>query len=76
MSTDGTGVGRQSEPDEMPECSPPGVPLASGFEPVHGGRRRRVGLSAEAKARVQRAWDEFDRSQRIVARDGRNHVIG
>ena len=73
MSADLPGGGRVDDPVAPDEVGRPGVPLPSGFE---HGRRRRIELSPEAKARVQRAWEEFDRSQRIVARDGRNHVIG
>lgn len=67
------GAGRADDDEPTPDCAPrPGVPLASGFE---NGRPVK-GLSLEAKARIRRAWEEFDRAQRIVARDGRNHVIG
>ncbi len=64
---------RDQEPVDPDEVERPGVPLPSGFE---FGRRRRVELSPEAKARVQRAWDEFDRSQLVALKGARTHVIG
>ena len=32
MSDQVPGIGRAEADDAMPECSPPGVPMASGFE--------------------------------------------
>ena len=69
-------TGRAEDGDEMPECSLPGVPLASGFEPVHGGRRRRVELSKEARARVEAKQRSVDEARRRAMEGASSYVIG
>lgn len=70
------GLGRQDKADEMPECSLPGVPLASGFEPVHGGLRRRVELSKEARARIEAKQRSVDEARRRAMEGASSYVIG
>lgn len=67
---------RVAEDEPMSECSLPGVPLASGFEPVHGGRRRRVELSQEARARIEAKQRSVDEARRRAMEGAHNHVIG
>lgn len=60
--------------DRFPER--PGVPLASGFEPEHGGRRRHVALSKEARERVLAKMRSVDEARRRAMEAGHSHVIG
>ena len=69
-------LGRRNDDGEMPECSLPGVPLSSGFESVHGGRRRRVELSPEARQRVLDKMRSVDGARRRAMEDGHGFVIG
>lgn len=55
---------------------PPGVPLASGFEPQHGGRRRRVELSPEARQRVLDKMRSVDEARRRAMEGASSYVIG
>ena len=54
----------------------PGVPLPSGFEPEHGGRRRNVRLSPEARQRVLDKMRSVDEARRRAMEDGHGFVIG
>lgn len=54
----------------------PGVPLASGFEPEHGGQRRRVQLSKEARERVLAKMRSVDEARRRAMEGASSYVIG
>ena len=52
------------------------MPLPSGFEAEHGGRRRDVRLSREARQRVLDKMRSVDEARRRAMEDGHGFVIG